>query len=251
MTPLASPLRTFVTAIRSAAFLIASYTWTAALIVLYLPLLALLRRQQLQPFAAFWCRGVIALARWLCGIRYRIEGREHLAAGPLIVAAKHQSAWDTLIFHQLLADPCYVLKRELLRIPLFGLYLARLGSIPVDRDAGFRAIKTLLPAVAERLAEGAQIIVFPEGTRVTPGVPQPYHPGIAALYSRFDAPVTPVALNSGLFWGRNAFLRYPGEITVEVMPPVPRGLSREAFLALLQQRIEQATDRLCRSRAQV
>jgi 1-acyl-sn-glycerol-3-phosphate acyltransferase len=233
------------TTIRSALFLAFAYLWTGALIVLYLPLLAVLPRRRMQPWGRLWCRGVLGLARICCGIRYRVVGREHLPAGPLLLAAKHQSAWDGLIFHQVLTDPVYVLKRELLEIPGFGLYLGRLGNIGIDRDAGFRAIKQMLPAVGSRLAEGAQVIVFPEGTRVAPGTRHPYHPGIAALYQRFDVPLVPVALNSGLLWGRDAFPRHPGTITIEFLPPMPRGLDRAAVVGRLEHAIETATDRLC------
>ncbi len=212
--------------------------------ILFLPLLGLPRRR-LQPLGRFWCRGVLGLARVFCGIRCRVRGRENLPPGPVIVAAKHQSEWDGLIFHQLLNDPVYVLKAELLRVPMFGLYLAKFGNIGIDRAAGFRAIKQMLPLVRERLGEGAQVIVFPEGTRVRPGVRRPYHPGIAALYQRCDVPLVPVALNSGMFWTRNAFRRYPGTITIEFLPTMPKGLARDVFLAELAMQIEEATDRLC------
>lgn len=233
------------TALRSALCLLLSYLWTGLLILLYLPLLAVLPRRRMQWWGALWCRGVILLARVICGIRHRVIGRERLPAGPLILAAKHQSAWDGVIFHLLCDDPVFVLKEELLRVPMFGLYLRRLGNIGIDRGAGVRAIRQMLPAVAARLGEGSQVIVFPEGTRVAPGTRHPYQPGVAALYQRFDVPLVPVALNSGLLWGRNAFLRYPGTITIEFLPPMPRGLRREAFLAALEERIETATGRLC------
>ncbi len=232
------------TAIRSGLFQLLAYAWTGLLIVLYLPFLGRPRRR-LQPLGAFWCRGVLALARVICGIRWRVRGRENVPPGPILIAAKHQSEWDGLIFHGLLSDPVYLLKRELLQVPMFGLYLARLGNIGIDRAAGFRAIKQMLPEVRERLAEGAQVIVFPEGTRVQPGDRRPYHPGIAALYQRCDVPLVPVALNSGLFWGRSVFRRSPGTITIEFLPPMSRGLDRDAFLAELTAQIETATDRLC------
>ncbi|MFO1152278.1 MAG: lysophospholipid acyltransferase family protein [Rhodospirillales bacterium] len=232
------------TAIRSGLFQFFCFTWTGLLMLLYLPLMGRSRRH-LQPLAAFWCRGLLALVRVFCGIRWRVVGSENLQPGPILIAAKHQSEWDGLIFHLLLKDPVYVLKRELIEIPMFGFYLARLGSISIDRSAGFRAIKQMLPAVRSRLSEGAQVIVFPEGTRVPPGECQPYHPGIAALYQRCDAPLIPVALNSGLFWTRHAFRRLPGTITIEFLPPIPHGLDREVFLTELTTRIETATDRLC------
>lgn len=230
--------------LRSLAFAILSNLWTWALVFLYLPLLAL-PRPRLQWWAALWCRGVVALAHRLCGIRYRVIGGENLPSGPVLLAAKHQSAYDGVIFHLLCADPVFVLKQELLQVPMFGLYLKALGNIGIDRSAGVRALRTMLPAVAARLAEGAQVIVFPEGTRVAPGARAAYQPGVAALYQRFDVPLVPVALNSGLCWGRRSFRKQPGLITIEFLSPMPRGLSRDAFLVELARRIEDASVRLC------
>ncbi len=231
------------TYLRSIAFAILANLWTWSLVVLFLPLLALPRRQ-LQWCAALWCRGVVGLARVICGIRYRVVGRENLPQGPAIFAAKHQSAYDTVIFHVILDDPVFVLKRELLQVPLFGLYLKTLGNIGIDRSAGARALRTMLPAVAACLANGSQIIVFPEGTRVAADAHVPYQPGIAALYQRIDVPLIPVALNSGLRWGRRSLRKRPGLITIEFLPAIPRGLSRDAFLKELATRLDDATLRL-------
>lgn len=231
------------TALRSFAFAVLALLFTALMIVAMLPGLAL-PRHHFQRLAAFWCRGLLVLLRMCCGLRWRLLGGGNLPQGPAIIAAKHQSAWDTLVFHVLLGDPVYVLKRELTRVPLFGWYLRKAGNIAIDRSAGLRAIRTMLPAVDRALAEGSQVIVFPEGTRTAPGEHAPYQPGIAALYGRADAPVVPVALNSGRFWGRRHLRKRAGTITLEVLPAMPAGLSRSAFLAELQQRIETATSRL-------
>ena len=233
-----------IVALRSALFAGVALLWTGVLAMVLAPLAVLLPRKRLQRAAALWCRGLVALARVCCGLRWRLVGCEHLPKGAAVLAVKHQSAWDTLIFHVLLDDPVYVLKRELLRVPVLGWFLARTGNIAIDRAAGASAIRAMLPAVRERLAEGAQVVVFPEGTRAAPGTRRRYQPGIAALYAQTEAPAVPVALNSGLYWGRRSFLKYPGLITVEVLPPLPRGLTRDAFLAELEQRIETATARL-------
>lgn len=231
------------TTIRSAAFAVLALLFTALMLVVMLPGLALPRRR-FQRLAQWWCGGILALLRWCCGLGWRLAGAENLPAGPAIIAAKHQSAWDTLIFHVLLDDPVYVLKRELIRVPLFGWYLRKAGNIAIDRSAGLRAIRTMLPAVDHALAEGSQVIVFPEGTRTAPGEHSPYQPGIAALYGRANASVVPVALNSGLFWGRRHLRKRAGVISIEMLPPMPAGLSRTAFLAKLERRIEDATARL-------
>ncbi len=230
--------------VRSALFLVLGSLWTSALALLYVPLL-FGTRQMMQRAAAFWCRGLITLVGICCGLRWRVIGRENLPDGPTVFAAKHQSAWETLIFHVLLEDPVFVLKRELLRVPLVGWYMCKAGGIPIEREAGVRAIRTMLPRVQRALADGAQVIVFPEGTRTPAGRRRPYHPGIAAIYARAGAPIVPVALNSGLFWGRRRFLKLPGVITLEFLPPMPSGLERRAFMRELEQRIESTTDRLC------
>ena len=230
--------------LRSALFSLVALLWTSFLALLYLPLL-LAPRQVMQRAAAFWCRGLIWLVGICCGLRWRLVGRDNLPAGAAVIAAKHQSAWDTLIFHVLVADPVFVLKRELLSVPLIGWYMRKGGSIPIDRAAGFRAIKAMLPAVDRALANGAQVIVFPEGTRTPPGQRRPYHPGIAAIYAHGGAPIVPVALNSGLYWRRRGFLKYPGLITLEVLPAMPSGMKRAAFMDELERRIEAATERLC------
>lgn len=229
--------------LRSHLFNVAFYVWTALLAVAYLPLL-LAPRRTVQAGAALWCRGVLFLARVICGLSYRIVGRHNLPAGAVVIAAKHQSAWDTMIFHQLLDDPVYALKRELLYVPLVGWYMRRAGNIRVDRKSRVRALRTMIDGAGAALDRGRQVVVFPEGTRVAPGAEAPYHAGIAALYSRCKAPVVPVALNSGVFWGRRSHRKEPGVITLEVLPAVPPGLDREAFLHELRRRIEGACHRL-------
>ena len=233
------------TPLRSALFVMLALSFSALYAISLLPAL-LLPRRRFQRLAALWCRGLIALLRACCGLRWRLLGGEHIPTGAAIVASKHQSAWETLIFHVLLDDPVYVLKRELLSVPLLGWYLRKAGNIPIDRGAGFRALKAMLPVVDRALAGGAKVIVFPEGTRTAPGQRVPYQAGIAALYGRADVPVVPVALNSGLFWGRRRFLKRPGVISIEVLPPLPHGLPRVKFLRELEDRIEAATARLCR-----
>jgi 1-acyl-sn-glycerol-3-phosphate acyltransferase len=229
---------------RSMLFAVAALLWTSVMALFYLPLL-LAPRRVMQRAAAFWCRGLIVLVAICCGLRWRVIGRENLPHGAAVIAAKHQSAWETLVFHLLLDDPVFILKRELLKVPLIGWYMRKSGSIPINRDAGFRSIKAMLPGVGRALANGAQVIVFPEGTRTPPGQRRPYHPGIAAIYARTQAPIVPVSLNSGMFWGRRHFLKSPGLITLAVLPPMPPALGRAAFMEELERRIETTTDRLC------
>lgn len=239
--------------LRSVLFNIFYLGWTLLLAVLYLPLLAGPRRL-LMPFVRFWLRGFIGGARVIAGIRWRVEGRENLPKGACIIASKHQSAWETLFLHLLLDDPAYVLKKELLRLPLVGWYMAKAGSIAIDRKAGMGALKQVMRRAEPVLAEGRQIIIFPEGTRVAPLVEAPWHPGVSALYSRFSstgsvphAPVVPVALNSGVFWGRNSFLKRPGTVVLRILPPMPPDLDKKTFLAELRARIDGTSDELARA----
>ena len=148
------------------------------------------------------------------------------------------------MFPLLLDKPAYVLKRELIRVPLFGSYLKQCGMIPVDREGGGAALKQLLRAARTAVAQGRSILIYPEGTRTPPGERRPYHPGVAALYGDLGVPVVPVALNSGLFWGRRAFHKKPGTITIEFLPPIAPGLPRREFMRELQERMEGASQRL-------
>ena len=231
------------TLLRSLVFNLAFYGWTAFLGVAALPML-LAPRARAMRFGRWWSRSVLDLARAVAGIDYELRGAKHLPREPAIIAMKHQSAWDTLAVPALLGDVAIVLKRELLWIPLYGWYARKAGMIPVDRGAGASALKSMVRRARDVIAEGRPIVIFPEGTRTAVGAKRPYHPGVAALYTQLGLPVVPVAVNSGLFWPRRSFIKRPGRIVVEALPPLPPGLDRKAFLAELQSRIETATERL-------
>ncbi|HUL05193.1 MAG TPA: 1-acyl-sn-glycerol-3-phosphate acyltransferase, partial [Candidatus Acidoferrum sp.] len=231
------------TTVRSLLFNILFALWTALIFVLSLPTLVL-PRGAAWWMGGLWVRGALLLLRALVGLGHRVRGAEHRIAGPAIYAAKHQSAWDTLVFPLLLDKPAYVLKQELIRVPLFGSYLKQCGMIPVDRQGGGSALKRLLKAARAAVAEGRSILIYPEGTRTPPGERRPYHPGVAALYGDLGIPVVPVALNSGLFWGRRSFNKRPGTITIEFLPAIPPGLPRREFMQELQDRMEGASERL-------
>ncbi len=231
------------TFLRSLLYAAGFHAWTLALSVLYLPLLAL-PRPVMVAAARLWLRGVMAWMRATVGLSFEVRGREHLPAGPVIVAAKHQSAFETFAFHLILDDPAYVLKRELTWIPFFGWYLGKSGVIAIDRAAGVQALKAMVRGGEAAKAQGRPVVIFPEGTRTPPGSRQPYHSGVAMLYGGLGLPVVPVALNSGLFWRRRGFTKRPGVVTVEFLPAIAPGLDRKRFMAELESRIEAATDRL-------
>lgn len=229
------------TVVRSLAYQLIFLPWTILLSIVYLPLLVFSSRRFMQRCAAFWLESCLFLQRKILGLSFEIKGIENLPPGPAIVASKHQSAWDSMIFHHLLADPAYILKRELLFLPFIGWYLKKTGQVPIDRRAGMKALKQMVEGARQALAEQRQIVIFPEGHRQAPGTAGDYHSGVAMLYAALDAPLIPVALNSGLFWRRNAFIRHSGVITLEVLPALPRALDRKTVVLLLQQRIEIAT----------
>lgn len=230
-------------AVRSLAFNVALWLWTGALAVVGLPVL-LLPRRTVVGYARFWMAGVQGLLRTLVGLSYEVRGREHLPATPVILALKHQSAWETLVMFLVLEDAAIALKRELALIPLFGWYTQRAGMLRIDRGSGARALRSLVDSARAALERGSFVIIFPEGTRVPPGDRRPYQPGVAALYLQLRCPVVPVALNSGVFWGRRSFVKQPGTIVLEFLPPIEPGLGRRSFMEELERRLEGASDRL-------
>lgn len=227
--------------VRSTLFNLFYVLWTAAVSIGGLPILLFGRQPQIQGVARLWLRGFLGAARWVLGITWEVEGREHLPDGQAIIAAKHQSAFETFLFHHLVTDPAYVLKKELLSLPLVGQYMKASGQIAVDRSAGAQALKFMVRDARAALDRGATLVIFPEGTRVPLGETRPYQPGVAALYTQMGVPVVPIALNSGLVWPRNSYLKRPGRVVLRVLPPIPPGLTRRAFLATLQQQIEEAS----------
>ncbi len=188
------------------------------------------------------------LATWLlkviCGTRMEVRGRENLPPGPVLVVAKHQSAWDTFALIPLFEDPAIVLKDELKWIPFYGWFCVKFRHILVKRDKAAVALKALVADGHDRIAAGRQVVIFPEGTRRAPGAPPDYKPGYIALYDALGVPCVPLALNSGLFWPRRNWRRYPGTIVVEFLPPVPPGLPRKAAKAAIETAIETASTRL-------
>ena len=186
-------------------------------------------------YARTWARATLAGLRPLCGIAWSVTGREHLPAGPALIAAQHQSTFETMLWVALLPDMVFVLKQELIRIPLFGGMLSAAGMIAVDRAAGASAIRVLLREGAAAIAAGRQIVIFPEGTRVAPGIRAPLQPGVAALAARLGVPVVPALTDSGLAWGRRAFRKVARPIHVTILPPLPAGLPRQELLRLLSE----------------
>jgi 1-acyl-sn-glycerol-3-phosphate acyltransferase len=228
---------------RSLVFNILYYANLIVWMVAALPCL-ILPRAAFTAVSKAWAHSSLLMLRLICGTRMEVRGREHMPPGGFLVAAKHQSLWETFALLVVFEDPAFVLKRELRWIPFFGWFTWKAASIPVRRGGGQAALTEMnrLAAIAAR--GGRQIVIFPEGTRRAPGAPPAYKYGIAHMYEQMGLPCVPVALNSGVFWPRRQFLRRPGTIVVEILPPLQPGLPRDVFFATMQERIETASQAL-------
>lgn len=228
--------------LRSLAFNLGFYAFTTLVALACLPALA--TRRSVLGVARLWARGTIWLLRVAAGIRVEFRGLEHRPEGPLLVAAKHQSTLETLALCAIVPEFAYILKRELLFIPVIGWYLSRGGMVAIDRSKGNRAMALMNAAAADAIGRGRQLIIFPEGTRRPTNAPPVYKQGLSHLYAALGVPCLPVALNTGLFWPRRGFLRRPGTAVIEVLPPIQPGMERAAFHAEVLERIETASNAL-------
>lgn len=200
----------FMTKFRSGLFFLSFWIWSAIMNIGFLPMLALNKKWIVRGQTA-WTRGTVFLLHYICGLVLEIRGRENMPEGAALIAAKHQSAFETMIFHMIARDPAMIMKKELLKIPIYGWYCRKTEMITVDRTGQAAALKAMIAQAKAALTENRPIIIFPEGTRNSlDDDAVKYQPGVAALYSQLDIPVHPVALNTGLFWPRKSFLCRPG-----------------------------------------
>jgi 1-acyl-sn-glycerol-3-phosphate acyltransferase len=229
--------------LRSLLFQFFFWTFSVLINLAYLPALLMDRRvvargMEIWASVSFW--GL----KHIVGLDYEVRGRENIAPGAALYAGKHLSMWETMAPHILLPDPATIMKRELLYVPVYGWYARKCEMIVINRGAQAAAIRTMIADAKKRVSAGRPIVIFPEGTRKEMGAVPDYKPGVAALYNALDVPCIPFAHNSALYWPRRGMLRKPGRIVVEFLPAIPPGLKREAFMAELQGRIEEATARL-------
>ena len=227
-------------ALRSALFNIVFYINTALFVVLGVEFFLAPRKWAIRALQA-WASTSLWLLRVLVDIKIEVRGLAHVPHGACLVAGKHQSAWETFAILPYLDDPAMVVKKELTYIPFYGWFMHKFRMIGVERSAGPAALRDLIARAKEEIARGRQIVIMPEGTRRAPGDPPDYKPGAAAVYRALNVPCVPFALNSGLYWPRRKFLRYPGTVVLEFLPPIPAGLPRKEFQARLQEQIETAT----------
>ena len=226
------------TFLRSALFWLALLIFTPPYTLLAIASAPLPRMARYRVISG-WSRLMLWCLRGLCGIRWRVEGRENLPKRPSVILSKHQSAWETLAFQQIFPPQVHVLKRELLWIPFFGWGLALMSPIAIDRARGMAALRRMARRGRERLEQGFWIVVFPEGTRVAPGKTRKYQLGGAWLAAHAGATVVPVAHNAGRVWPRNSFLKHPGKVTVRIGPPIESaGRDPETINAMAERWIE-------------
>ena len=229
--------------VRSLLFNILFYALLIAMMIAGLPTL-LAGRTAVLRLANLWARASLGLLQITCGTRVAFRGIDNIPPEACLIAAKHQSFAEIIALASYFPDFTFVLKRELMRIPLFGWYLARADQIAVDRSRGRAALGKLGQDVAAVLKQGRQVFIFPEGTRRPPGAPPEYRTGLSALYTDSRGSCLPVAVNSGLFWPRRSILKHSGTIVVEFLPVIPPGIERGAFQARMRDTIETASDRL-------
>jgi 1-acyl-sn-glycerol-3-phosphate acyltransferase len=229
--------------VRSVIFNVLFYVNLVVYLLAALPTL-LLPYRYVFVVARAWARTNLWLLRVICGIKADFRGLQKIPPGGLIIASKHQSVWETFALLPYVDDPAFILKRELMWIPLFGWCLKKAQMIPVNRGARGPALAAMTERAKAEVQRGRRIIIFPEGTRRPPGAEPQYKFGVAHLYAETGVPCLPVALNSGLFWPRRSFRRFPGTVVVQVCDPIAPGLEKSVFIARLQDTIETASAKL-------
>jgi 1-acyl-sn-glycerol-3-phosphate acyltransferase len=229
--------------VRSLIFNVFFYVFTALCSVGAM-LLAIVWPSRLMTIPRLWSRGWLYAYKLICGVRYEVYGTENVPGGACIIAMKHQSIWESCAVFAIFGRPIFVLKSELMWIPIFGWVMKRMGCISIRRGAGRLALASMISGAREALARGNQIVIFPEGTRSAPGAQPSYKSGVSHLYAALHVSCVPVALNSGVLWPRRRFLRPPGLVTVSILPAIPAGLPRQQMLDHMILVIETATRQL-------
>lgn len=225
--------------IRSAAFAVYLPLIVALMGVLGLPVM-LLGESAARLTVKTWSRLALFGLKWIAGISYRIEGTEHIPQGGALIAANHQSMWETIALYALAPKPVMILKEELTRIPVYGWWARAAGNITINRKGGAKALRAMAREAKRHTDAGHQVVIFPEGTRSPPGARARFQPGVAGIYIAAGAPCVPAAHDSGRFWRHPGGEKTPGIVTLRFLPPIPAGLDRKEFLRELQSRIESA-----------
>ncbi len=230
--------------IRSLLFNFCYITWTLLIGILFLPAVFLPQHIIILIVGKIWAQGLRFFLKLFCNLELDLQGAGNIPKVPTIFASKHQSALETFMFHILIHKPVFVLKQELLNIPVFGFYLKKMGMIAIDRNGGIKSLKLLLQQVQTKIKQGHNIVIFPEGTRTQPDENVEYNPGIIALYNLKVAPVVPIALNTGCFWPKNSFRKKSGKFTIKFLPSIADILNKREFMEELKQQIESESSAL-------
>ncbi|MBO7257756.1 MAG: 1-acyl-sn-glycerol-3-phosphate acyltransferase [Alphaproteobacteria bacterium] len=225
--------------IRSLLFNIVGYGIIAVACIVNSIIGAFHRPLTIKTWNNIFLPGVKLALKYIAGLKIEVRGAQYIDQNNCIYAGKHESALETYVLTTFIKRATLVMKKELTYIPIFGWAQAFYGIIPVDRSAGSAAMKSMLRSAKEKLAQQRPIIIFPEGTRRKPEQEPAYKPGVAMLYQHLNVPVIPIATNTGMFWGKNSFLRYPGTVVFEFLPPIAPGLDKKEFMEKLQNVIEE------------
>ncbi len=194
-----------------------------------------------------WVKIILILLKIIFRINYKIINSDNIPEEACIIACKHQSMWDTIIFHTIFNHPSYIYKKELLKIPFYGWYISKMPGISVDRNGGASELKNMVKQSKNILQKGYKLVIFPQGTRTKPHQTSkevPYKSGIAAIYSTCNTKVVPVALNSGQFWGKGLWIKNSGTITIEFLKPIEPGVNKKEFMKILEEKIETQSNKL-------
>lgn len=229
--------------LRSLLFNVLFYAVLVVCAIIALPTFLMPPRAMLTV-AGWWAGAALYLMRVICNIKVEFRGVEKIPEGPLVIVSKHQSFWETFALLPYFNRPIFILKRQLIHIPVFGQFLIKTGMISIDRSAGVKALLDMTRRARSAVRGGCQLVIFPEGTRRAPGAAPDYKTGFAQIYSACGVQCLPVALNSGLFWPRRNFMRYPGTLVVEFLDPLPPGLPKDEFIKRVRDTIEGATGRI-------
>lgn len=230
--------------IRSVLFVVWLYGALAVMGIIWLPSI-FLPRQVIRYGIYLYTKVVRWGLRWICGVRTELRGRENVPDGPLLIASKHQCMWDVFIPFLFVHDPAIIMKRELLLYPFLGWYAITMRMIPIDRSGTVKTLKKMIATAKERSEQGRQVLIFPEGTRRTPGDEPAYHAaGVFMLYRELNVPCLPIGTNSGLFWPAHGIERKPGVAVYDALPVIPAGLPKKEFMALLESQIENSSNLL-------
>ena len=215
--------------------------WTAVFGLVLIGVIALgSHPKMVRRCTRLWARGVIFLLKWVVGITHQIEGLENLPAEPCLIVSNHQSAWETITYLLFFPEVAIITKIELLKIPIFGAFLKRSPMIPIDRDAGTKALRQMVDEGQRALEQGRSILIFPEGTRQAPGTQIEFKRGVELLYSKLNAPLLPVAMNSGLFWLPGNQTKHAGVIHVSILPAIAAGLKPQEAIKAAEQQVQSA-----------